>query len=527
MRVFICVLMYLAFAKAYSQELHAWIYFTDKPNVSSSIANPSTILTQKAIQRKTRHGISIDTRDVPMNQNYVAQIKAQAGITYKTQSKWFNCVHVTGFESDINALISLSFVDRVDFADPTKMAQQPYRDKFVETTTPPLTYGSATNQIDMIGLDELHNSGNTGTGVTIAVTDSGFPNVDTHSGFSQLRGNNGIAGGYDFVAGNNSFYGDHWHGARVLSIMAAQETGNFQGSAPDAQYYLFRTEDAATETPVEMSYWVAAAERADSLGVDVMNVSLGYLTFDNANENLTYADMDGQSAFISRGANVASEKGMIVVVSAGNSGNSTNHPYIAAPADADGAFSIGAVNSSLQKAGFSSIGPTADNRLKPNVMAQGSGTALINENGTLVSGSGTSYSAPLISGAMACLLQAFPNLTPQQIITTVEQSADNFNTPNNDYGYGIPDFGAVFNTLSNQQIAINGDFNYYITKDKNLFLELPEKHPAVSVSLYNLKGQRLWNGTLEDQTPMYLGGINPGIYILRIEELGKSVKISF
>ncbi|MBF4985313.1 serine protease, partial [Nonlabens mediterrranea] len=245
MRVVLCIVFYLAFAKAYAQELHAWIYFTDKPNVTASIASPQSILTQKAIQRKARHGIAIDDRDVPVNQSYVAQIQSQPGITYKTQSKWFNCVHVTGLETDINALASLSFVSSVDFADPTKSAQINNHNKFAQTTMPPLTYGNALNQIDMIGLNDLHDLGNTGSGVTIAVTDSGFPNVDTNAAFHQLRNNNGIAGGYDFVAGDNSFYGDHYHGARVLSIMAAHDTGNFEGSAPDAQYYLFRTEDNA------------------------------------------------------------------------------------------------------------------------------------------------------------------------------------------------------------------------------------------------------------------------------------------
>ncbi len=525
MRIFICIVFYLAFAKAYSQEFHAWIYFTDKPNVSTSIASPQTILTQKAIQRKARHGIAIDSRDVPMSQSYVSQIKSQTGITYKTQSKWFNCVHVTGLETDINALSTLSFVSSIDYADPTKMLQQTNRDKFVQTTTPPLTYGNAFNQIDMIGLNDLHDIGNTGTGVTIAVTDSGFPNVDTNLAFNQLRSNNGIAGGYDFVAGDNSYFGDNSHGARVLSIMAAHESGNFEGSAPDAEYYLFRTEDVSSETPVEMSYWVAAAERADSLGVDVMNVSLGYLGFDNSNENLSYTDLDGQTAFISRGANVAFEKGMIVVVSAGNSGASLSHPYIAAPADADGAFTIGSVTSMQAKSSFSSIGPTVDNRLKPNVMAQGSATAFINESGSLTSGNGTSFSAPLITGAMACLVQAFPNLTPQQLKTAVQESADNFTTPNNDYGYGIPDFGTVFTTLSALDIASN-DFDYYI-KEKQLVVDLPQEFPAVSSKLYNLMGQCVWNGTIENNIPVDLSNLNSGIYLLQLNGIDEVVKIAF
>lgn len=520
------MLCYLAFAKAYSQELHAWVYFTDKPNVSTSLANPSSILTQKSIDRKNRHGIVIDSKDVPMNQSYVAQIKSQNGITYKTQSKWFNCVHVTGLEADVNALTALNFVSFVDFADPTKNVQQPYRDKFIETTAPPLTYGNAFNQIDMIGLNNLHDAGHTGTGITIAVTDSGFPNVDTNPGFSQLRTNNGIAGGYDFVAGDQTYFGDHFHGARVLSIMAAHESGNFEGSAPDAQYYLFRTEDAGSETPVEMSYWVAAAERADSLGVDVINVSLGYLGFDNSNENLTYTDMDGQTAFISRGANVADDKGMIIVTSAGNSGNSASHPYIAAPADAYGSFSIGSVTATRQKSNFSSLGPTVDNRLKPNVMAQGSSTALINESGNLVTGSGTSYSAPLVSGAIACLLQAFPNLTSQQIKTAVEQSADNFTTPDNQLGYGIPDFGAVYNTLSELDAAVVIDFNYYV-KDQQLIVQLPEEFPAVTSRLYNLMGQRVWSGRIQHEIPFDLSSFNSGIYLLQVDELNTVVKLAF
>ncbi|MBF4983230.1 S8 family serine peptidase, partial [Nonlabens mediterrranea] len=368
--------------------------------------------------------------------------------------------------------------------------------------------------------------GNTRACVTIAVTDSGFPNVDTNAAFHQLRNNNGIAGGYDFVAGDNSFYGDHYHGARVLSIMAAHDTGNFEGSAPDAQYYLFRTEDNATETPVELSYWVAAAERADSLGVDVINVSLGYLGFDNPAESLSYTDLDGQTAFISRGANVAFEKGMFVVVSAGNSGASTSHPYISAPADANGAFTVGSVTATEQLSNFSSIGPTFDNRLKPNVVAQGSSTALINENGALVSGSGTSYSAPLISGAVACLIQAYPNLTPLQLKNAIEQSADNYTTPDNQFGYGIPDFGAVFQTLSISQTS-DFIFHYYINDRAQLVLDLPEEFPAVTSRLYNLMGQCVWNGKLQDEMPLDLKVYTSGIYILHIDDFKQSVKLGF
>ncbi|MFT7385664.1 MAG: serine protease AprX, partial [Nonlabens sp.] len=245
-----------------AQDFHAWIYFADKPNTVALLTNPQSILTQRALDRKARHGIPIDNRDMPVNQLYVAQIKAQVGITYKAQSKWFNCVHVVGTTTDIDALANLSFVSSIDYADPSKSASRSYRDKFAQTVTTPLAYGTATNQIQMIGLDDLHNTGNTGSGMLIAVTDSGFPNVDINIGFAQLRTSNGIAGGWDFVDRDATIYEDHYHGARVLSVMAGNEPGNFEGTAPDARYHLFRTEEALQETPAEMSYWVQAAERA-------------------------------------------------------------------------------------------------------------------------------------------------------------------------------------------------------------------------------------------------------------------------
>jgi len=516
------LLLVRAAGQTSSPEFHAWVYFTDKPNITAALAAPASILTQKSLNRKARHSITIDARDVPMNQLYVNQIKNNTSITYLSQSKWFNCVLVKGQPAAINALLTLSFVSNIDFADPTKMLAQSSEAKFGQNTTVPLTYGTATNQITMIGLNMLHNTGNTGAGMTIAVTDSGFPNVDTNPGFAQLRANNGIAGGYDFVAGDASYIGDHFHGANVLSIMAGNEPGNFEGSAPDAQYYLFRTEDAATETPAELAYWVAAAERADSLGVDVINISLGYLGFDNTAENLTYADMDGITSFMSRGVNVAFEKGMAIVTSAGNSGSSTIHPFISSPADAQGSFSIGSVTASRVKSSFSSIGPTADNRIKPDVAAQGSSTALINTAGNVTAGSGTSYSAPLIAGAMACLMQAFPNQTPQQIVNAVRASASQSTTPDNLLGYGIPNFGFAQQTLSGHEARVN-DFVYFIQNDR-LFIVAPGQN-ITNLKLYNLHGQQVLAQAVVQDGSVDVTELASGMYIFKIEGIARGFKI--
>ncbi|PZX39100.1 putative secreted protein (Por secretion system target) [Nonlabens dokdonensis] len=523
MKKLVLILFILRFVTSHAQDFHALVFFNDKPNTAASLTNLQTILTQRAIDRKARHNIPIDDRDMPMNQSYIAQIKTQPGITYKAQSKWFNCVHVVGSPADINALASLPFVSTIDFTDPTKSSSISNEDKFANMVTTPLAYGTARNQIEMIGIDDLHNTGNTGSGMLIAVTDSGFPNVDVNTGFAQLRNNNGIAGGWDFVDRDATIYEDHFHGSRVLSVMAGNDPGNFEGTAPDARYYLFRTEEASQETPAEMSYWVQAAERADSLGVDVINVSLGYLGFDNAAESLSYQDMNGTTAFISQGTNVAFEKGMLVVTSAGNSGNSATHPYNAAPADAFGAFSIGSVTANEVKSNFSSIGPTFDGRIRPDIAAQGSASATIDESGNLVSSSGTSFSAPTITGAIACLMQAFPNLTPQEIIDAVRASAQQFTTPDNLLGYGIPDFGAAQQTLSFNNYS-TAHFNYHV-KDKILYFNTAQGENLTSFQLFNLQGQLVLEQATTQEGFIDLNQVSNGLYFFRVDQSEDSHKL--
>ena len=516
------VLFWLLFAKlSFGQQLHAWVYFTDKPNVAVSLANPSTILTQRALDRKARHNILLDERDVPMDQSYVNQVKNSNGITYKAQSKWFNCVHVIGSQLDVEALESLAFVDHVEFANPLLNPRMEISwDKYTNMNSQNQNYGSARNQIEMIDLDQLHDAGFKGDNVVIAVTDSGFPGIPSNGGFSHLINDGRILGGRDFVERDNSYYGDNSHGAKVLSVMGGLESSQFLGTAPDASYYLFRTEESAQETPAELAYWVAAAERADSLGVDVINVSLGYLDFDNPAENLTYQDMDGITSFISKGANVAFEKGMVVVTSAGNSGRSTVHPYIAAPADALGSLSIGSVDASMQRSVFSSVGPTFDGRIAPDIVAQGTATALIDENGLVTTGNGTSFSAPVISGAIACLMQAFPDLTPVQIYDLVRQSASQAATPDNQIGYGVPDFGQILTTLSSENDLVENTSIYI----RDGIINLPSSNDEQEFQIFALSGQLVQSGcSVNNQIDATF--LKSGIYCLRLRSEERAYKI--
>jgi hypothetical protein len=285
----------------------------------------------------------------------------------------------------------------------------------------------------------MHQQGFTGKGMLIAVLDAGFPAANTVSVFDSARAENRISTGFDFVDNNNQIFDDHPHGTYVLSCMASLVNGQIIGTAPHASYVLIRTEDAPTEHIIEEYNWVAGAEFADSVGADIINSSLGYTQFDDPSQNHTYQDMDGDHTIAAFGADIAASKGIFVNISAGNSGNSPWY-YISTPADADSALAIGALDASGNVAGFSSRGPAPDGAVKPNVMAMGVGTTVVDPADIVTTGSGTSFAGPVNAGAVACLWQSYPQATNMQLKAAIEQSASIYNNPNGDYGYGIPNY---------------------------------------------------------------------------------------
>lgn len=443
-KIFVWLVCMNSFLLGISQE-DAWVYFTDKANVEFHLNNPTTILTQQSLNRKAQFGIAIDERDVPVNEDYITQIKNQAGITVLAKSKWFNAIHVRGDEAAINSLETLQFVDSIVFANHTLNTNSRLfqtNDKFeIENSQTTYNYGNTFNQVSMISVDQLHQQGFTGDGMIVAVLDSGFSNVDQMGAFETLRNNGKLLDGYDFVDRTDNVYAftGNDHGTKVLSDMAGFIQDEFVGTAPDASYYLFRTEDVFSENPVEESYWVEAAERADSLGVHIINSSLGYTTYDRPEYSYTPSQMNGTTAFISRGASIAAQKGILVVSSAGNSGH-VSWETVGAPADSPDVFSIGAVDSNGDYAFFSSVGSSVQPTQKPDVVARGLSAFVVNDQNNIITNSGTSFSSPIIAGALACLMQALPDTSPEQIKQLVRESSSQFATPDNFLGYGIPNF---------------------------------------------------------------------------------------
>jgi hypothetical protein len=533
MKSFIFSLIILVALDVHCQE-DAWVYFNAKPNAQAFFDNPLSELSQRSLDRRATQNIALDFKDVPIYQPYVDQVTSAAGITIMAKSKWLNCLHVRGEVADINALSSLSFVDHIHFADATlnlratQTAQRPIH-KTMETATT-FNYGNSFNQIHMLNGDILHAQNYTGTGKIIAVLDAGFPGVDVLAPFQRLRDNGQILGGYDYVNKSSDFYTSNSHGMMVLSTMGGFVDSQLVGTAPDAQYYLFITEDVNSENPVEESNWVEAAEEADRLGVDVITSSLGYFAFDNPNYGHTYADMTGDAAFASQGANIAFTKGMVVVASAGNEGNSTE-PHVGVPAEANNVLAIGAVRSNRLIASFSSVGPSFDGRIKPDLMAQGQSSVLSTTTGTVGTASGTSFSGPILAGMIATFWSALPNLTNQQVVDYVKQSADKFATPDNQYGYGIPDFSAALNTAL---ATHNFDKNKFIvtpnpTKDF-VSISFPSRFEKATISVYSSFGQLVLSLEVSNQSAVLsLNSMKEGTYLYKIQtdsysQTGKIVK---
>jgi serine protease AprX len=502
------------------------------------LQNPLQMLSQRSLDRRTIQNISLDLKDVPIDVTYYNQLKNNVNITILGKSKWLNAVHIQGVASAIKALLNTySFIESIEFADKSlnpnaknigKKIIAAHQNKFSETSTD-FNFGNAENQIKMLKGDFLHQQNFTGKGMQIAIIDAGFPNLNTLDAFQRIRDNNQILGGYNFADRNTEFYTRNNHGTHVLSTIAGYLENQFTGTAPDAKFYLFISEIAETETVLEETLWVEAAERADSLGVNVINTSLGYTTFDNPNYSHTYADMDGKTTFISRGAEIGASRGLLLVNAAGNEGNDS-WKYIGAPADAVSVFSIGAVNSSENIASFSSFGPTADQRIKPDVLAQGLSSAIINySSGNVSTSNGTSFSSPIMAGVIACFWQAFPNKTNFEIMDLIRKSADRFNNPTDQYGYGIPDFEAAYNQVLTLDNFKNASIKIFPNPLKDTFSMSVDGYAAesLSIQIYNILGQLVFENFKLVSKTIDSKNLKNGIYILKIqyENQQKTVKL--
>jgi hypothetical protein len=479
MKRFLLCLLAGTFAQFGAAQTRYLVKFKDKGDNPFSISTPSGYLSARAISRRANQSIAVDSTDLPVTPRYIDSVRLAGAVTILNVSKWLNQVSIQTTDAAALAKInSFPFV-RSATAIAARMnssnAGPAGKLKGSETSDEAsrvtgitenfFQYGQSFNQVHIHNGEFLHNIGLRGQTKVISLLDAGFFNYTTLDAFDSVNANGQVLGTWDFVARQASVVEDHTHGMQCFSIIAANIPGQFVGTAPKANFYLFRSEDAGSEYPIEEHNWVCAAERADSVGTDVISSSLGYNTFDgafdNAAYNHTYAEMNGNTTMVVIGADLAAKKGMLVVNSAGNEGSSA-WKYIASPADGDSVLAVGAVNTAGQVAAFSSYGPSSDGQVKPDVASVGVNTVIQNSGNTVGTGNGTSYAAPNMAGLATCLWQGFPEVNNMRIINALRLSSSIATSPNDRIGYGIPDMKkAVFILLkelvtSSSSTAANG-----------------------------------------------------------------------
>ncbi len=493
--LWLCFVLFVT-QSAQSQLNRYIIRFKHKGNSPFSISNPQAYLSAKAITRRTNYNISIDSTDLPVTPRFIDSIRNAGAVTILNVSKWLNSVTIrTTDAAALTKINSFPFVqsataiaakvhsvsaDDLDTENEITSTQRSAR-----TLADFFNYGFSSNQIKMHNGQFLHNIGLRGQNMVIGVLDGGFQNYLTVKSFDSARGNGQILGVYDFVLKDSSVNEDDAHGMQCFSIIAANIPGQFVGSAPKANFYLFRSEDVATEFPIEEHNWVCAAERLDSLGGDAISSSLGYSDgMTDPSFNHTYSEMNGNTTMAAIGADLAAKKGILVMNAAGNQGNES-FKRLATPADGDSVLAVGAVNASGVPASFTSLGPTSDGQVKPDVASQGVGTTLQLANNNIGSGNGTSFATPNIVGLAVCLWQGFRESNNMKIIYALRASGSRASNPNDTIGYGIPDvkkamffllkdFASSTATIANCKTTIN-----FISKDlAGMNYEIERKLPG-------------------------------------------------
>lgn len=495
------------------------VYFRDK-GTNPGRFSASDLLSEKSIHRREKDGIAVpDFRDLPVFRDYLTTVSS-LGLQLHSTSKWMNTgLFKTQIPIDVTSLLSLPFIKDV------RLVKTPGIKGTARKTEPEADQNSNASfdlPITMLNGYALHYSGFTGDSIIIAVLDGGFINGNTVKSLSHVRSRNGILATYDFVNRQQNVYNSSSHGTAVMSIIAGRITDLISGTAPDADFILVKTEDVDSEFPCEEDFWAAGAEYADSAGADIISSSLGYYNFDDPSMDYSHKDLNGNTAFVTNVADIAASKGILVVNSAGNERDNTWKKIIF-PSDGDSVLAVGAVNEQTIISNFSSAGPSADGRVKPNIVAMGVDVPIQTAIEYVSRGSGTSFSCPVVSGMSACLMQAVPLATNQDIIEALQKSGDRWNNPDSLYGYGLPNMVKALSILQDKYLLVPETDAIVIPNPTtgNFQLVFHDSQGSVAIELYNLSGKLIYKLAM----PYYSGrslsieelqNWPQGIYFLKI-----------
>lgn len=542
----IIIFVFVQTISAKTQEKHLFrVYFSDKNDSKYTLENPSEFLSEKAIERRRIQKLELNESDLPISEKYITTLK-NLGFDIKARSKWMNTVGISAEDSlDIKKIENLPFVKDILWVGKTDtLSTDKKKLRFNDKPRYPKSktnsyYGYASDQIFTVNGQTLHEKGYWGENKEIAIIDVGFKNLKE----ILYLGNIDIKGIKDFVGDGSDLLTTSEHGLSVLSAMATNQPNIFVGTAPKASYWLFRSENEKSEYPIEEDYWVTAVEYADSVGVDIINTSLGYQDFNPPAKSYVYEEMDGKTSFMSRAAGQVADKGMLLVVSAGNEGN-MGWRKITVPADAENVITVGSMFKDSIVSDFSSMGPTADGRIKPDVIALGEDINLLDSRGEIIKINGTSFAAPVITGLAACLWEAYPTLTSKELINIICSSSNMFNKPGIRYGYGIPDMNLAFDLAKDISTGIEEELPIESSKSDSKFIyksdsighinikksELIDKSQTYHIQIYSLNGSILINEEFNDEAKdLRLNDTSKRAYIIYIfgYNLKESKKLFF
>jgi subtilisin family serine protease len=522
--------------KGLAQDRYA-VFFKFKPQKEYALASPSKFLTEKSIQRRAREKVAVDSLDLPVTAAYLQGISAYSQeLLYA--SKWLNAAVVVTDAEGKKKMEGLPFVQKVEWVAKGFISRTGNRNSTgVIASTPKKwaieeSYREAAAydfQNELLGIPAMHQAGFTGKGITVALFDSGFPGLDKAVPFAHVFTNKRVVGQLNVVRPwIKEVFRDNEHGTQVSSLILSNQPGTLVAGAHQAQVIFAITEDVATEYPIEELNWVRAAEYADSLGVDIINSSLGYLDFDEPSLTYTTAQLDGKTTYVTRGATLAAKRGILVVNSVGNYGSAGSSSLVA-PADAQGILSVGSVNASSVVSTFSSRGPTADGRIKPELVAFGQSPVLVRGTGQVSSAAGTSFSAPQLTALAAGLWEAKPNWTKDELLTSLIKSGTQYATPDQNLGYGIPNFrSAYYGALLglNEEVELGSSVYPNPLRSESLHIRFG-KELSVTLQILDGSGRRVVEqvgerNTIQQPFVFILSDLPSGIYFLQLLD-GKEI----
>ena len=535
---FVGLLIFSSFASA--QEQYGFrVSFTDKNATVHSLSNPVGYLSQRAIDRRTKLNIAIDSTDLPVLPQYIDSVLTLTGGKFHIASKWLNYIVVLlDDSSDVLNIQNKPYIKNIEYiAYYPSGLHKPSKTNSTTTTTngfaiplktsgTALYYGDSYSQTSLVSGDYLHDIGWKGQGKLIAVLDEGFADVNTAPAFDSMMNSGRLVDQYNYVDDNTNVFTNGLHGTTSLSTIAGNLPGTYVGAAPLADYALYSTEVPGSEQVLEMDNIMAASERADSIGADIITISLGYDRFTlPVNFSLKYEDIDGKTTIAARAANMATTKGILFVASAGNEGGGSWN-YILTPGDADSAMTIGSVGLDKVPAPNSGFGPNSAGTVKPDVCMVGQPASIMRNGPSPVFSTGTSWATPQLAGYAACLMQASGNFTPYEIRTAIQKSANFYTNPGTQIGYGVPNFQYALQLLNIKELPKQPSSSEWLTVGPNPFDSkltvriYHERNGHAEIGLTDISGRVVYSTSIKTspgvQTiELHIPELSRGVYFLK------------